>query len=294
MSENDNNSGFVLLIVLVVLTVAGTVLAAAARRCGREALEAGSAQRALQVKWGALSSRAVILPSAAKILGARAMEDSRPRASLRWKVVMGGVPFDLILSDEQSKANVNMLVHRFGRDVAAASLAELQSRLRRAFQVRLRPAEVRAGVISAVPIRYVGLDQVLVFEHPSELVDADPESEEASALGRITCWGGGKVNFKSAEACVIRRVAAGVLTETQVAQLVEFRESSPDCTLAEAVRQLQLTKKTLTALNEVLTDESRCHSLWVVGRGRTRSWYRLYVDQLGDMENDSQQWSFQW
>ena len=75
---------------------------------------------------------------------------------------------------------------------------------------------------------------------------------------------------------------------------MEFREESPDGTLQEAMRHMELKKKDRLKLGKVLTDKSRCRSLWVIARGKTRNWYHLYVDQDGDMENDAQNWTLAW
>ena len=55
MRPSRRRSGFVLVMVLVVLAIAATVLAATARRSCALALRAGAAQRDLQVRWAATS-----------------------------------------------------------------------------------------------------------------------------------------------------------------------------------------------------------------------------------------------
>jgi hypothetical protein len=59
MRRRPNNPGFVLLMALAILVIAGTILAASARRCCRRAIDAGSAQQDLQVHWGGLTLQAV-------------------------------------------------------------------------------------------------------------------------------------------------------------------------------------------------------------------------------------------
>jgi len=113
--------GFVMLIVLVVLAVAGSVLAITAGHCCRQALAAGAAARALQVEWGSLSCRAVCLPGAEALLAGESARLGGPVSTVRRTVVLGRVRFVLVASDEQAKADVNLLEHRFGRDVASAT-----------------------------------------------------------------------------------------------------------------------------------------------------------------------------
>jgi len=292
MGRSARKPGFVLLIVLVVLAVAGSVLAITAGHCCRQALAAGAAARALQVEWGSLSCRAVCLPRAEALLAGESARLGGPVSSVRRTVVLGGIRFDLVASDEQAKADVNLLEHRFGRDVASAKVADLQSPLRRALQVTLRPSGPDRNVVSRIPIGYTCPDQVFVFDHPQQLVPTGVRCE--SPMQRITCWGGGRLNFTRADPAAIRHVTAGLLNDEQVFSLCELVAQRPGCTLAEAMKHLGLELGKTELLKAALTDRSRCQALWVVARGSTRNWYRLYVDQLGDMENDSRRWSFQW
>jgi hypothetical protein len=64
--------------------------------------------------------------------------------------------------------------------------------------------------------------------------------------------------------------------------------------LSEAVAHLELAEEPAAQVRELLTDLSLCHSLWVIAEGKTRRWYRLFVKQAGDGENDAQEWSFSW
>ncbi len=292
-ARHTHNRGFVLLMVLLVLTICGTILAAAARRSGQQALRAGQALREVQVRWGSLSCKAACLPTAEVLLRAARADDHPAPVEIRRSVKLGTMTFGLLIADEQAKANANRLAARGGSVDLAAALRTLQVGQRRALQVLPRPAarSVTTAITSA-PMLYAGPEQLFSVRHPSELVALD--EGDTSALSRITCWGSGRINLKRAELRVLRQSLAGLATETQLARLVAFRGENPDCTLGEMLGQLELTDKQSTALRPHVTDTSNCHSLWVVAEGATRSWHRLYVEQLGDGENDSQAWTFRW
>lgn len=276
------HSGFVLLMVLMVLVVCGTVLAAAARRCGDRALLAGNARQQLQLKWGTRSCRDICLFAADSIIHAPGEKGKPPAITARREVAMGGITFQMIVSDEQSKANVNFLEKRFGRESLAAGIRQLQSSARKALQVNLNPNDTGTD-LDPLKQPYSSFDQIFAYKHPLELVPIKPQ--EDPPLNRITCWGSGLLNFKKAELPVMRKVLAGLLTQSQMSDLVKFRATQPDCTLKEALDHLELKKKRVAALRGVLTDMSLCHSLWIVARGKTRSWCRFYVTHGGGADS---------
>jgi len=264
-------SGFVLLMALLVLAVAGTLLAASARYSSARALQAGAAMEELQVRWGTISCQAVCLPQAEQLLSAADVREAITPVTIRRTVELGGVNFQLVVSDEQSKANANALARKYGIDLIAPHLERLQSSLRRPLQIILRPNE---GIRP-----YASFEQLFAFEHPSQLILPDPHEE--SPVSSVTCWGTGLINFKRAQLPVIRQGLAGLLDEGQLRKLMEFRSAQPDCTLEEAIKHLQFDDKKAQAARAAMTDSSRCHSLWVIAQGRTRAFYRLYVGYPG-------------
>lgn len=276
------------MMVLMVLVVCGTILVAAARRCGDQALLAGDARLQLQLKWGTMSCQAVCLPAAESIIYAVEPVEGRPPAiTARHEVAMGGITFQMIVSDEQSKANVNFLEKRFGGESLAADIRQLQSNAREALQVNLRPSDTDED---SDPLfqRYSSFDQIFMYKHPMELAPIKPGEDSPS--NRITCWGSGLLNFRKAELPVMRKILAGLLTQSQMSDLVKFRAAQPDCTLDEALGHLKLKKKQSAALREVLTDMSLCHSLWIIARGPTRSWYRFCVARGGMSSMETFAW----
>ena len=292
MKRDGKREAFVLLMVLLVLTIAGTLLAATAGRCSRQALSAGAAGRRLQVTWGARSCKAFFLPAAERMLQPLQGRPPEPVVTERRSLELGGVRFEMILSDEQAKANVNLLWADHGEQHAASSLSVLKSDPRGMLAVQLRPGVPDEKVIRSLPLLFGSYDQLFIVWHPRDLVGAEEIGQPGQS--QITCWGNGKVNFKNAPMSVMHHVLADVLTESQLDELVKLRLAVPDCTLEEAISHLELKEAVAQRVRKALTDTSLCHSLWVIARGRTRDWYSLFVEQTGDAENDSQSWSFHW
>ena len=298
MRDRSSKRGFALLMVLFVLALAGTVLAAAARRSCERALLAHSAQEELQLKWSALSARALCLPATDRLLDSAAAAataddpDAPPPATVSFTMTLGGLACDLVVADEQAKANVNLLAARFGDAVMSDRLQSLQAGQREVLTVELRPADPPAGVITAVPRRYGSLAQIFGSKPPTALLPSGPD--EHGPVERITCWGSGQVNLRRADAVVVRQTLADLVTESEFDKLEKYRKTVPGCSVDEALKTMEIPDARAKNLRPLLTDTSYCHSLWLVVHGRTRDWFRLDVAQDGDAENDAEGWMFLW
>jgi len=283
MNNRPHNKGFVLLMALLVVAIAGAVLATSARRSHRRLLAAGDAHRDLQVRWGTISVRAMCLPSAELILVRDEAKARKPLVSTRRQITLGGIQFDLIFTDEQAKANADLLSAREGKAGIERSVRALQAGLRRIVAVELHPAEpkprpktVEEGM---APELYTSLDQILLIKRPADLVPHD--ARDATVADRLTCWSNGKVNFKRADSVVLREVLHDVLDESHIARLINFNRKTPDGSLYEAVEAMDLTDEKRQAALERLTDTSYCHGLWVIARTAGRNWYTFTVARDG-------------
>jgi len=161
----------------------------------------------------------------------------------------------------------------------------------RSRRTRLLEARQRQEA-EAATLHYVSLDQVLAIDHPSELFERETGRP---VVASITCWGDGRLNFRRADEEALRQVLSGVVGETELLQMTDYRMSHPDCTLSEALRQLGLRREQVEALRKALTENSNCHSVWIVAEGRTRRWYSLYVEQdAAGPASGEETWRFEW
>ena len=293
MASESNNKGFVLLMVLVLLAVAGVVLASLARQSCELASQASAARRDLQIQWGSLSSRELVLPSAAEILDQPENDGDKPPCTIRKSLTLGTIKFDLLLCDEQAKANVNLLAKRREGQGVDGVVQSLQSSARNNLRVQLRPAKPQNDLsFVGIPPLYAFYDQIFEYKHPSEL--ADPAATEDTPVSRLTCWGNGQVNFRKASRDVLRAVTEGVLDETQLDALVKLAQNNPYATIQDAMKVLKLPAEKTPLAGELLTDQSGCFSLWIVADDSTRKYYRLYVAQGANALNDRQSVTFGW
>jgi hypothetical protein len=285
------NAGFVLLMVLVVLVVAGTVLAAAARRCAQNATRAAVAHRDLQLRWGTLSCRVTVMPKIEQIL-----DDSRTRQEpvvleARRTVVLGGLPFHLVVGDEMAKANANTIADFLGDEALRQAMRKLQAGGRGFLEIRLRPTDLSREVPDT-SVRFASLDQIFVMPHPSEWIGL-ASADGSIARRRVTCWGDGRINLLRAELPTLREVLKGDLTESQLARLDAMRREESPPPLSQLLAQLQLTGEQTQMVGALVADQSACHSLWVCVEGPTRRWYRLYVREDRGPD-DATEWAFAW
>ena len=260
----------------------------------------------LQVRWGTLSCQSTCLPVAEALLEKANRPGQDPVREIRRAVVLGGLRFRLLLSDDQAKANVNLLARRRGEKALPAILRKLQTDCRSPLTVRLRlgvgatpdaaPRPPQPGQAGApeppVPATFSSVEQLFALSHPSELVGRD--DREPSVARRVTCWGNGRVNLRRAERPVLRGTLTGLLTETGIAKLEALRRDKPGVTLTEVSQHLALAKDKAEALGQVATDASQCHGLWVIAQGATRSWYSFHVASTGSGEADAAGGPFTW
>ena len=292
MSKRDRQRGFILLAALVLVALAGVIMAAAVRSSSAAVLRANSAQERLQRRWGEISLERAFGRRAEEMLSIAEIDSEGPVVACRRRFALGGMSFELIFSDEQAKANVNAIHARKGR-----------LGLTRALQSLIGPAD--RGM--AVSVKHVGADSASGGEQDEGLArqfrcfgqvfgrfdvaafTAPGDERRARPLELITCWGDGKLNFRRCRPEVLREATAGILTAYQRDKLISMRKEIPGLSLAEALKRLELTRRRRKQAQAVLTDRSTCYSLWTIARTSNRQWYRLAIRCDAGMRDQDQQ-----
>ncbi len=116
------NKGVILVFVLLFLTLCSAILAQSTSAVYRAVKKAALAQREMQERWAILSIRNSVLGLNERLLSneptMNAESTSSPRASnaasVRWdhSVVLGGMRYDITLSDENTKIPIQSLASR--------------------------------------------------------------------------------------------------------------------------------------------------------------------------------------
>lgn len=284
--KSRNDRGYVLVLTLAVLVLAASALVSSGRLAVRHASAAREAERGLQRRVGVASCRAAILPWAEEILAVHEVERKTPLVQHRAAVRLGEFTFDLIIADEQAKANVNTLLE-------SAAPAVVENRIREALSgtgllraVVLRPVRLRERLVVS------GIGQIFDRVGPQELLE--PRGGKLAATELLTCWGSGAINVRRASEASLRLALSPPWTLLDVSRLLEARrelfgprgtvgakitgpassavQPSPLDLLARLLRTAQIRTGPAG-----LTVGSTCHSLWIVVRDGRRQWYHLAV-----------------
>src|SRR5690349_6208254 len=107
---------------LVLIAITGLLLAGLARRSMQLALDAAEAQQELQRRWGGITCQRYAFKHADRLLSEPAVaiddQNALPPTRLKYasfQLELGGVRFDLLLADENAKANLNTIYERRDR-----------------------------------------------------------------------------------------------------------------------------------------------------------------------------------
>ena len=283
--------GYVLVVTLGLLVLSASLLVSVGRSAVRRTADAREAAEDLQRSWGAVSIRTAVLPHAEQILATAEQQRRGPVPSYRAVVDLGGQQFSIIVSDEQAKANVNLLLD--GADVPRAT-NRLRSALAghgisNAVALRPAPAPLKLSGRTAPDPAVTGFGQVFDALPPSRLLSSLPGQPSVADL--LTCWGDGRINVRRAPEAAMRLRADPPLTVVEITRLLSARDAAfqgrtttpimPPGTTAgtspPAAAQRGWLGRTLSQVvsqqhlgiaGALLADGSSCHSLWVISHHR--------------------------
>jgi hypothetical protein len=278
--------GYVLVMTLGLLVLASTLLVTIGREAARRSLEARVAQSQLQRRWGTISCKAAVLPWCSDILAREEAEANRPMPAVRTSVTLGGERFSLIVSDEQSKANLNVLLEQSDRSSVETRIREAISGSGLGNAVLLRPEPTPPTSATTRPVQawISGLGQIFDRVTPATLL----ENRTTSPSQIVTCWGDGSINILRAPENALRLAAGRALTEIEIARLIEARNQSFEPRKREGTAASAGNDVVTTLLAAAKVDSkaratvgfattSSCYSLWTIAQDRERSWYQLSV-----------------
>jgi hypothetical protein len=277
MRNCRTHSGFALLLTLFLIVMVGIALTGLARRSMLGALEAQDATEELQRRWALTSLRAATL-SRVPIL----LEHGEQTRSTRQRVVslpelhltcrLSGTDYDLVLTDEQAKLNVDRFFRQTNSTNAQNAIKRLLPRSTESsasVNVHLRP-QARQGDGQSLPA-LGAFGQLFDQASPHDLLGT---TQQPGLSSQITCWGDGRINIRRAAPEVIQLVCDQILTRDQITKLIRRRDDDPSQKLPALLDGLSsLDEKTKSQLSTLFTDETTCFGLWIVARGTQRSWF---------------------
>lgn len=281
------DSGFALLMTLMLVLLLAGVLVGLAWQSAAGALEAEDAVEELQRRWAVTSCQATLLDKAEKVIGDAEEAANRGRSS--WAPIakasiacqLAGRDYELVFTDEQAKLNVNRLLRTTDLSQARAIVTRL-AQMPGSVSVRLREqsAPSRPG-LPATRTSIGAYGQVFDGASPDQLV--------SGLVDAVTCWGSGRINVHRATDAVLAQACAGTLGEADLNALLAARRRDPSCELDVLLGQLAaIDEKQKARLRADLTDQSECHGLWVVARSPQRAWHSLVIGMTGGAAGGTQ------
>jgi hypothetical protein len=266
--------GFVLVMTLAVITLVGMILVGLARHSLSVSSAAADCTQSLQQRWGATSLKHALLEGANDIMTLRNGSTSGDRNGfsepVRAIVRLGDMSFHVVLSDENTKINVNDIERRDGKDGVMSVLQEMEAS---AQHVRWRPYQRSARTASHPAFDSWGqlfeLDRLPNKTHPATWLMSNSR--------HITCWGDGTVNFHRASDKVLERAIELATSRKSALEIVAVRDRGPDLSLDQVLVRLRLSQKSQRELRRWLGEESACFSLWLIAETKARKTHQLAV-----------------
>ena len=240
--------GTVLLLVLLVLVILTPILASAAHRAVAADAEGRELARDLQARWAQISiADAMIL---ADPLGQS--EEGKVQRQLEFSVRLGDHECQVLVSDEQAKANLNTLLAQLSTD-------RLQTKLRTITisgqSIRLRPLSGRD-----VDAPFVSYAQVFSASGPELLF---PTGDENGLASHITLWGDGRLNLANASPEAARLVLDDPLGIEATKSLLDSIAESPDASLEQLLIEAGADAETIEEVSALVTFESNATGILI-------------------------------
>lgn len=279
VNQRAPRHGFVIVMVLVLIVLAGLILAGTARYSLRLALEAAESQEDLQLRWGlfscqqAYAARSSVIFAHLRDQGAEASVPVAGARDLRPALKLGELHFDLQLADENCKLNLNSFYHEGDRQTVGQLVREMGNH---SLPVVLRPYRMTNS--DRFYPAFDSWGQVFALDRAgtSDLNDSIPR-RLARATGQLTCWGDGRLNVLWAPKECVEQVCRLSGEDRTASRLLELRSQVSPPKLREMLDSLQVRETQRRQLEQMLTDRSRCFSLWIAASNGRRHWHELHI-----------------
>lgn len=281
-TKHPDRRGFVLVMALALIALVALALAGMARQSLALAAQASSAQSELQRRWGAVSCRKILLPHAEALLE---HQNTAPvgdeviwplPGSLSATVALGGLSLEILLSDEDAKANLNSIYRREPRAVAGAVSMATQGGAQHSLMVKGDLGD-QGPIRTENPLRSWG--QLL---EPMATIRADRIGRLIrESTHEITCWGSGRLNVRRATEPAVRLALMGELSGSAIQELLKVRSEPNLDSWEDGVKRLDLKEREKAVVRRLVTDRSTCYALWITTTGTGREWTSLTVGRRG-------------
>ncbi len=306
----ERKKGFVLLMVLVAIIIVGVAMTATARRSLHASLAAIEFQRSMQRRWGMVSCQRALLTSAAGIFEVNDLKTRKQRgkqlafpAILEDRVVLGGQTFDLLLADEDAKANLNAIYDAGGMRDCELSLNRLtgamESRTVRLQPVRESNSKLTAKLAAASESKLDGqkretnnstVSLLPAFRSWGEVFDllqvnriAGEDRQLAKMTRKVTLYGTGRLNvFRASDETVLAICTTVVQEGLAKRVLAKIRETSLG-EIGLILERSVTNAEDRRGMQSLLSASSSCFSIWIEASDKSSRQQRLAIQSLNEM-----------
>jgi hypothetical protein len=285
--------------VLVAIIVVGVAMTASARRSLLASISAIESQQSIQRRWGSYSCQMTMLKSAPTLFEFTDLSTRQGRgkakalpAILEDRVILGDQMFDLLVADEDAKANLNAIYDIGGIRAVETAVSDLagtfESRTRRLAPVRasastltvkkpssdkskpsenvessstaIEPAEVAPNPSSSIPA-FRSWGEVFDLVQVAQMTGEDRQI--AKMTRNLSLLGSGQLNvFRASDETVLAVCQAAVSKALANRVLSEIRGTSireTNLLLVRTVKNEEDRQKLLALLGST----SRSFSIWI-------------------------------
>ena len=272
--SKSSRRGIVLLMTVAMIALASAALTRLANDSLSLVARGTVAQRELQRRWTHASCRLTILNRAQDLFRQReaviiSQGAGWPRqADMQLSFAIAHESLSIILSDEQARANVNML--------------------NRKNEQRLYTELARVAAGSAVPLRFspapTDNSPTPAFSSWGQIIDFRAVSESQSIADTLsgiksnfTCWGDGRINICRASDDVVRLALFDMLSAIEIEKLLEARRGHSG-TLNELVTSLDIHRQKQIRLQQAVVEDSNCFSMTITQQRMGRETTTIVVN----------------
>ena len=264
---------------MVVLSISAIILTSSASLSLAKVSRANSAHNKLQRKWAMRTTRNIALKKARKIF---MLQQAGEATNIQTELNLAGLDVKVILTDEQTKVNINTLaqIHSTGNMQLILNRLIAQSPL--LIRSKLAPSEIGTP--------YQSLDQIFTGT-PDDYLNP---STGKTASDNITCWSDGELNFKTASQPALEALLGNLISASNVKKLSAFGRGNPTATVSQALAACDISKDDAQTASQYLTDKSTCFGAWIILKTATRNYISFHACQLRKDGSIQKKWGTTW
>ncbi|MEM8733614.1 MAG: hypothetical protein AAGG44_05315 [Planctomycetota bacterium] len=259
-----NRSGYVLLLVIVLLVIAATLTVRFANEVMTTNLATLRSVKHMQAKWGKLSCERVILPMADSVFERLNQPGSKgPVWQIQQTTDLGNQRIQLVLTDESAKASLgNLMRDESGRGALSKMQRLVSPSLASALEFPAGPG-LGNQLASSVQKKSPGIEAIASLP---EIRRLGGERRLVEFLDKVTVWWDGPINLNRADDEALLATCETVLTRGRSQRFLTTLRESPTVDVEVLLQRVVKNEDEQRRLRPLLSDASFAFALWSESR----------------------------